>query len=361
MAPDQFDHRAHIRWAYAYLAQLDIEAALARMRSALHAFLRHNGISASKYHETMTRAWILAVRHFMEKSSACPSADAFIEANPAMLDSRIMTTHYSTGLLFSEEARARFVEPDLDQIPRYDASPHELLRSPRADYPDRVMAKSLPETLKQLEALGTPKVRAQNAKHGAGDNQFGVSLGEIRALAKKIGTDHPLALALWKTGNVDAQFLAALVIQPKQLSAKEMDQLVRSITFVRVADWLNAYVVRRHREKEALRRDWMTADDRWAARAGWDLTAERVANSPEGLDVLALLARIESEMAGAVPEVQWTMNMALATIGIHFPDHRKRAIAIGEKLGIYRDYPVSKGCTSPFAPIWIEAMVSRRG
>ena len=91
------------------------------MRSALQAFLRHNGISASKYHETMTRAWILAVRHFMEASPASPSADAFIEANPAMLDSKIMMTHYSAGLLFSEEARARFVEPDLDQIPRYES------------------------------------------------------------------------------------------------------------------------------------------------------------------------------------------------------------------------------------------------
>jgi 3-methyladenine DNA glycosylase AlkD len=59
--------------------------------------------------------------------------------------------------------------------------------------------------------------------------------------------------------------------------------------------------------------------------------------------------------------VQWTMNACLAEIGIHFPEHRKRAIAIGEKLGAYRDYPVSKGCTSPFAPIWINEMVRRRG
>ena len=55
------------------------------------------------------------------------------------------------------------------------------------------------------------------------------------------------------------------------------------------------------------------------------------------------------------------LNNTLAGIGIHFPKHRKRAIAIGEKLGIFRDYPVSKGCTSPFAPIWINAMVSRQG
>ncbi len=68
-----------------------------------------------------------------------------------------------------------------------------------------------------------------------------------------------------------------------------------------------------------------------------------------------------SEMASADPEAQWTMNTTLAAIGIHFPKHRKRAIAIGEKSGIYRDYPVSKGCTSPFAPIWIQAMVSRQG
>ena len=105
----------------------------------------------------------------------------------------------------------------------------------------------------------------------------------------------------------------------------------------------------------------MEDDDPWAARAGWSLTSERIAKSPDGLDVPALLDRIESEMGTSAPEVQWTMNSCLATIGIHFSKHRKRAIAIGEKLGIYRDYPVSKGCTSPFAPIWINEMVRRQG
>jgi 3-methyladenine DNA glycosylase AlkD len=216
------------------------------------------------------------------------------------------------------------------------------------------------EVLKQLKALGTAKVRAQNAKGGAGDNQFGVSLGDIRVLAKKIKTDHELALALWETGNIDAQFLATLIIQPKKLSSKELDRMVRSLTFVRVADWLISYVVRQHPDKEALRSDWMKADDRWAARAGWDLTAERVGKSPEGLDIPALLSRIDAELAGADPEVQWTMNNTLAGIGIHFPKHRKRAIAIGEKVGLYRDWPVSKGCTPPFVPIWVNFMVSRQ-
>ena len=220
---------------------------------------------------------------------------------------------------------------------------------------------TLNETLKQLKALGNEKVRAHNTKYGAGDNHFGVKLGDIRVLAKKIKTNHELAMSLWETGNVDAQLLATLLVKPKNLSAEEMDRMARSVTFVHVADWLIAYVVRQHPDKEALRRDWMAADDRWAARAGWDLTAERVAKSPDGLDLPALLARIESEMASADPEVQWTMNSTLAEIGIHFPKLRKRALAIGETLGIYRDFPVSKGCTSPFAPIWINAMVSRQG
>ena len=50
-------------------------------------------------------------------------------------------------------------------------------------------------------------------------------------------------------------FLATLLLQPKKLSAKEMDRMVRSFSFVRVADWLISYVVRQHPDKEALRQD----------------------------------------------------------------------------------------------------------
>ena len=220
---------------------------------------------------------------------------------------------------------------------------------------------TLEETLRQLKSLGNEGVRAHNAKLGAGDNQFGVSRGDLRILANKIKTNHDLALSLWKTGNVDAQFLAALLIKVDLLSADEMERMVKSVTFMWVAEWLYSYVLKEHADKETLRKKWMTSADRWAARAGWQLTAGRVAKSPEGLDLDALLDRIEKELAAAAPEVRWTMNMCLAEIGIHFPNHRKRAIAIGEKLGIYRDYPVSKGCTSPFAPIWINFMVSRQG
>jgi 3-methyladenine DNA glycosylase AlkD len=246
------------------------------------------------------------------------------------------------------------------------ATKPKAARDNRAPAQTKSTTITLEETLRQLESLGNAGVRAQNAKGGpwgggAGANQFGVKHGDIRVLAKKIGADHKLALTLWETGNIDAQYLAILLIKPKDLSAKEVDRLVRSVTFGWVADWLTNYVVKQHPDKETLRREWMAAHDRWAARAGWSLTAERVVKSPDGLDLPALLDRIESEMGTADPVVQWTMNCALAEIGGRFPKHRKRAIAIGEKLGIYRDYPVSKGCTSPFAPIWINYIVSKQG
>jgi hypothetical protein len=121
-APADFSHRAHVRLAYVYLADWNVDVALERMRAALVGFLSHHNIPASKYHETLTRAWVLAVDHFMHRTAACSSSDEFIDRNPVLLDSKIMLTHYSAGLLFSEAARAEFVEPDLDPIPRHHAA-----------------------------------------------------------------------------------------------------------------------------------------------------------------------------------------------------------------------------------------------
>lgn len=235
-------------------------------------------------------------------------------------------------------------------------------------------AWTLEMALAELQKHGSEKTRAFNAKNGAGENQFGVKMGDIRGVANRIKANHELALALWKTKNIDAQLLATLLIKPDRLSAKELEGMVRSVTFMQVAEWLHSYVVKLHPEKESLRIKWMVLDiagggskpaakslsgDAMAARAGWRLTAGRVAKSPEGLDLTSLLDRIESEMGAAPREVQWTMNECLATIGIHFEKHRQRALDIGEKLGVFRDYPCSKGCTSPFAPIWINEMVRR--
>jgi len=216
------------------------------------------------------------------------------------------------------------------------------------------------EILAQLKSLSNEKMMAHNKKFGAGDNQFGVKMGDIRALAKKIKTNHELALELWNTENVDARFLAILIIDPKKLSFEELKNLVKSEKFTHVADWLYTNVIKIYPDTESFRQEWMDSKDSMQARAGWSLTSGAVVRNPDVLDFPALLDRLESEMPKAAPEVQWTMNNTLANIGINHPEYRERALKIGEKLGIYRDFPVSKGCTSPFAPIWINEMVSRQ-
>ena len=121
IAPSAFHHREHVRLAYIYLCDGDVIEAHRRLRASLLAFLAHNGVDAAKYHETITRAWILAVDHFMERAEpASPSVsfDGFIAGNPRLLDTGIMLTHYTKARLFSDDARAAFVEPDLDPIPR---------------------------------------------------------------------------------------------------------------------------------------------------------------------------------------------------------------------------------------------------
>jgi hypothetical protein len=122
IAPADFSHRSHVRLAYVYLADTDVNLALERMRGALLVFLTRNDIPASKYHGTLTRAWILAVDHFMHCTPVTTGSDDFIARNPVLLDAKIMLTHYSAGLLFSDAARRDFVEPDLDPIPRHHAA-----------------------------------------------------------------------------------------------------------------------------------------------------------------------------------------------------------------------------------------------
>lgn len=218
----------------------------------------------------------------------------------------------------------------------------------------------VPQILKQLEALGNESRRKHNAKAGAPANQFGVMLGDVRKVAKKLKPDQALANELWDTGNVEAQLVATLLFKPKDLSADELDRLTRSTTCAQVADWLNAYVVAQHPDKDTLREKWMKSKERWTARAGWNLTASRITKSADGLDLDALLARLEKELPKAAPEVQWTMNMALGNLGIHHPEFRARVLAFGEKLGLYKDWPVSKGCIPPYVPVWVNAMVQRK-
>ena len=220
---------------------------------------------------------------------------------------------------------------------------------------------TLDDALARLKSLRNGTTWALNEKNGAAGRQFGVKHGDIRILAKEIKSDHALALQLWATEIIDARYLAILILKPKALTDAEVEAMLKSNSFLWVSDWFNSYVLKQYPAKETLRLKWEHDPHPIAARAHWSLTAERVTKDPEGLNLGALLDRIEAEMPAAPEPVQWTMNNTLAAIGINHAAHRARALEIGERLGIYRDYPTPRGCTSPFAPLWIGEMVRRAG
>ncbi|MFF0656871.1 DNA alkylation repair protein [Micromonospora tulbaghiae] len=209
----------------------------------------------------------------------------------------------------------------------------------------------------ELAALDDPKIRAVNERHG---DDHGVNLGKLRAIAKRLKTQQELARELWATGDSAARLLALLIGRPKAYGRDELDAMLREARTPKVHDWLVNYVVKKSPHAEPLRLAWSADSDPVVASAGWALTTERVARNPDGLDLAGLLGVIEAEMADAPERLQWAMNHCLAQIGIEHAAYRDRAIGIGERLGVLKDYPTPPGCTSPYAPIWINEMVRRQ-
>ena len=213
------------------------------------------------------------------------------------------------------------------------------------------------DVMAELATLEDPKAREVNEKHG---DDHGVNLGKLRALAKRLKTQQELACRLWETGDTAARLLAILICRPKAFDRDELDVMLRQARTPKVHDWLVSYVVKKNPHAEELRVAWSADPDPVIASAGWALTTERVAKKPEGLDLAGLLDVIEAQMKDAPDRLQWAMNHCLAQIGIEHAEHRARAIAIGERLEVLKDYPTPPNCTSPFAPIWITEMVRRR-
>ncbi|RDB49413.1 DNA alkylation repair protein [Tsukamurella tyrosinosolvens] len=211
------------------------------------------------------------------------------------------------------------------------------------------------EVVAELAALEDPRARAVNERHG---DPHGVNLTKLRAVAKSLGTDRELAGELWDSGDVAAQLVALLIAKPKAFTEDELDAMLRSTRSDKAHDWLLNYLVTKSPHAAALRARWFEDADPRVRAAGWALTTHAVATAD--LDLDALLDEIEREMRDAEPKLQWAMNETLATIGIEDRARRARAIAIGEDLQVLADYPVSKGCTSPFAPVWIAEIVRRR-
>lgn len=133
------------------------------------------------------------------------------------------------------------------------------------------MTTTLVEAMAALEAKGDERTRSTYLRHGAREPLFGVKFGELRPLAKRIGTDHELATQLWATGNVDARLLACMVADAAAVSETELDAWLDDTETYFLVDVFVSEVASRAPGARARAERWIASDRDRTAQAGWDL------------------------------------------------------------------------------------------
>jgi 3-methyladenine DNA glycosylase AlkD len=188
---------------------------------------------------------------------------------------------------------------------------------------------------------------------------------EIRALAKQLGKSSELAADLWMRGGFSARMLSLLILDLKTVDVAYVDMLLADIEATdgreqsQLLDWMIANVIMKKAPLKAETEKWRSARSTLRQRVFWSVQARSIRGGNQAANE-KLLENIEQELATADEKVQWNMNWCAAQIGIADERLRNRCIALGERLGLYRDYPVSKGCTSPFLPVWIGSVVGKK-
>ena len=109
----EFGHREHVRAAWLYLRR-DGAGAHAAMAQGLKALSTAHG-APGRYHETLTRLWVEIVAEAARRDPE-PVFDRFIARHPELLDRDLPSRHYSRERLASDDARAAWVEPDLEPL-----------------------------------------------------------------------------------------------------------------------------------------------------------------------------------------------------------------------------------------------------
>ena len=193
----------------------------------------------------------------------------------------------------------------------------------------------VPQILSELRSLGSERNRAGMARYGINVAQaFGVSVYELRRIAKRLGTDHSLALALWATGNHEARLLACFVDDPARVTERQLEAWVRGFDSWDLCDQATTSLFDQAPLAWPKAVEWAGRDDEWVKRAGFTLMAGLAVHDQAAPDqaFLRLLPIIER---GAFDErnfVRKGVNWALRNIGKRNRTLHAAAVACAERL-----------------------------
>jgi len=194
---------------------------------------------------------------------------------------------------------------------------------------------SVKDVLDKLKSKARPDQLAGMAKFGmAIERRLGVSVSDMRKLAKETGKDHQLALELWKTGIAEARMVAAMVDDPDKLTEEQMEDWVKDFNSWDVCDQvcMNLFEKNQLAWKKII--DWSARDEEFVKRTAFSLIAclawhDKKASDEKFIELLPVIVR------GATDErnfVKKAVNWALRNIGKRNLSLNKAAITTAKEI-----------------------------
>jgi 3-methyladenine DNA glycosylase AlkD len=174
------------------------------------------------------------------------------------------------------------------------------------------------DLLAELRSLGSEKNRAGMARYAINvDNAFGVAVPEIRKMARRLGADHDLALALWATGNHEARLLACFVDDPAAVTENQLEAWARDFDSWDICDQATTSLFDQTPFAWSKALAWSGRDEEWVKRGGFALMAGLAVHDKSAADraFLTLLPAIEREAPDPRNFVKKAVNWALRNIG----------------------------------------------
>jgi 3-methyladenine DNA glycosylase AlkD len=211
----------------------------------------------------------------------------------------------------------------------------EYLKNGRIAENKMKIKKRVADILIELQSLGSEKDRAGMARYGINvENAFGVSIYELRKVAKRLGTDHDLALALWAIGNHEARLLACFIEDPKAVTKEQLESWVKDFDSWDICDQAttNLFDVTDFGWSKAI--DWAKRDEQWVKRAGFTLMAGLAVHDKSASDreFIGLLGIIEQASFDDRNFVKKAVNWALRNIGKRSQTLNSRAITCAQRI-----------------------------
>ncbi|MFC2140734.1 DNA alkylation repair protein [Acidobacteriota bacterium] len=218
------------------------------------------------------------------------------------------------------------------------------------------------EVMEQLEAMGTAQNRKIYARHGAGENMFGVSFANLHKLQKKIKKNHALAVQLWESGNVDAQSLATMIADPEQMDEPTIEKWLQDLDYYMLVDIYVGSIVSKTPFARAKMEQWTQSEDEWVGRAGWQLLAHLAMKDKELSDEYfqPFLERIETSIHTGKNRTRDAMNGALIAIGMRNDALEKKALAVSKAIGTVEVDHGDTSCKTPDAAAYIKKAKNRK-